>query len=600
MSSKDQEVIEYIDRCFGEYTTSHIYQNWKLLCENILDAIDQKYRPGEQLTRQGMYFAVMRAQRDGWIDGLLDLFGQAKPLFIYKPRRDVPPELVDRCQEVLADIWKDIGGLEKFMALCRDAVDYSMAIAYTKYSHHYAESEAPTVKATEWGEQLEWSEEFDVVADTPDFDRVHPFNYRCAMSGAKVPKWEGIEWEWTIGDLQGMIGDDKYNQSAVKRLIVLMQKGEIGQGTGDFYSAPKERGGEAAQGMKVYAREYWGPLSECESYRKDKCEYVVVKCEGEILRMQRNKLRIGGNTWRPIKRMRFDPMNDLPYGGHVLAATLPHQRQKNLMLNLASDDVVIRQHLGLAAWRGALENPNQLLNPEGAREPIWMRHDMGADKLPRFFADQSSGVLRDAIQFDTQVTERDMQIAGLPFQALGMGGGAQGKTATEQTYLANGATRKVRGAVINGIETGLEPICKDLLGLLLRNNAPEDLRLSPMEQVQIFNNNFFDFETSLTTNMQAQSMALAQWGQSAMQKMSEITPASNPGSADHIVRYLKDMGKAMGLPASSVDSYLPDAAPKPQATPPAGPGMAPPGMPAQGQSMPQEMAQPEQEVTNVV
>jgi hypothetical protein len=289
-------------------------------------------------------------------------------------------------------------------------------------------------------------------------------------------------------------------------------------------------------------------------------------------------------------------MNDIPYGAHVLAATLSHQRMKNLMLNLAADDIVIRQHLGLAVWRGSLENPDRLLNPEGAREPLFMRHDAPVDRLPRFFADQSSGVLRDALQFDTGVTEKDQQVNGLPLQALGYGGGAQGKTATEQTLLANSSSRKIRAAMINYIDTGLKPICKDMLGLLLRNKPPEDLGMSPADLAQVFANNFWEFDTSLTANLPAQASALAQWGSMAMQQMAAITPTGSPGSADHIVRLLKDSGKAMGIPIVALDAYLPEGMP-PQVP---GPAVAPqppqPGMPPE---MPPEVI-PEMEAAGAM
>jgi hypothetical protein len=405
-------------------------------------------------------------------------------------------------------------------------------------------------------DRLEWRTEYEALADSPDFMRVHPYNYRCAL-GAGRPDWEMVEWEWSISDLKAML-DDGFNQAAVKRIIEKMQKGIAGTGAQEFYSRAKA-GDKATK--TVYAKEFWGKLSGCEGYEGDTQEYCLIVCEGEILRKQVNRLRIGRTFWRPIKRILLDPMNDMPYGGHVLAPVLPHQRMKNLMLNLAADDLLIRQHLGLAVWPGALMNPNQLMNPEGAREPLFMRADANVNQVPRYFADQASGVVRDIQSFDTNVIERDLQVAGLPYQALGLGGGAQGKTATEQTYLANTASRKMRVAVINSIHTGLKPIVSDLLGLQLRNNQPADLGLSPQEQFEIFENNFFDFDTSLTQNLPAQAAALANWGSMAMQAMSQITPTSAPGSADHMIRYLKDSGKALGVSPVALDAYLPEGMP---------------------------------------
>jgi hypothetical protein len=476
------KLVEYVESLNSEYVGASIFTNWKRLNDNILDAVNQQYRPGEQFTRQGMYFAVMRAQRDGWREGATDLFGQANPLFVYRPRRNVEAKLADRVQEVVTDIWTDINGLMTWLSLWNDAVDFSMAIGYTKYCKYHAEFEKPVVENDVYIDRLEWRTEYEALADSPDFMRVHPYNYRCAL-GAGRPDWEMVEWEWSISDLKAML-DDGFNQAAVKRIIEKMQKGIAGTGGQEFYSRTSQSGDKATK--TVYAKEFWGKLSGCEGYEGDTQEYCLIVCEGEILRKQVNRLRIGRTFWRPIKRILLDPMNDMPYGGHVLAPVLPHQRMKNLMLNLAADDLLIRQHLGLAVWPGALMNPNQLMNPEGAREPLFMRADANVNQVPRYFADQASGVVRDIQSFDTNVIERDLQVAGLPYQALGLGGGAQGKTATEQTYLANTASRKMRVAVINSIHTGLKPIVSDLLGLQLRNNQPADLGLSPQEQFEIF------------------------------------------------------------------------------------------------------------------
>lgn len=576
-SDKSKAIVEYIENAFNEYTGSTVYTNWKILCDNIVDASEQKYRPGEQLTRQGMYYGVMRAQRDGWRESAIEMLGQARPLFTYKPRRGVSKDLSGRAQEEIADIWQDIDGLQKACHLWNDCVDYSMGVAYTKYCRYSATAEVPRIRTEIWGEMLDWEDDQEMVMDSPDFIRIHPYNYRCSMRGGSNPAWEGCEWEWSITDLYSMLSDDDGNSAAIRRIIDKMAKGEIGTDSSKFYSFGKERlGQQAGLNRTVYAKEYWGPLNAVEGMQRDASQYMVVVCEGEIIKKRVNKLRIGRDIWRPIKRIRLDPMNDIPHGAHVLAATLSHQRMKNLMMNLAADDIVIRQHLGLAVWRGSLENPERLLNPEGAREPLFMRHDAPVDRIPRFFADQSSGVVRDAMQFDVSVTEKDQQVNGLPLQALGYGGGSQGKTATEQTLLANSSSRKIRASMINYIDTGLKPICKDMLGLLLRNKPPQDLGMSPQDLAQVFANNFWEFDTSLTANLPAQASALAQWGSMAMQQMAAITPKDNPGSADHIVRLLKDSGKALGISTVSLDAYLPEGMPPQIQTQPQ---QAPDGMP---------------------
>lgn len=578
MSSKtDAKLIEYVEQLNSTYTSASIYTNWKRLNDNIADAVNQQYRPGEQFTRQGMYFAVMRAQRDGWREGGADLFGQANPLFVYKPRRDVPVKLADRTQETTSEIWTDIDGLMKWLGLWNDAVDFSMAIGYTKYCKYHGEYEKPVVENDVYIDRLEWRTEYEALADAPDFMRVHPYNYRCAL-GAGRPEWEMVEWEWTVSDLKAML-DDAFNKAAILRIIDKIEKGIAGTDGQQFYSQQRARGDKPTK--TVYAKEFWGKLSGCDGYEGDTQEYCLIVCEGEILRKQVNRLRIGRTFWRPIKRILLDPLNDMPYGAHVLAPVLPHQRMKNLMLNLAADDLLIRQHLGLVVWPSALMNPNQLMNPEGAREPLFMRADANVNQIPRYFADQASGVVRDVQSFDQNVIERDLQIAGLSYQSLGQGGGSQGKTATEQTYLANAGSRKMRVAIINSIHTGLKPIVSDLLGLQLRNNQPADLGLTAEEQFQIFQNNFFDFDTSLTQNLPAQAAALANWGAMALEKMAQITPAAAPGSADHLMRYLKDSGKALGLSTVAMDAYLPEGMPpqvqiQPPAPQPGAPEAAPP------------------------
>lgn len=606
---KKKALVEYVDQQFAEYTNSTAYSNWKLLCDNVMDAAEQRYRPGEQLTRQGMYWAVMRAQRDGWREGAVETFGMAKPLFLYKPRRGVQQDLANRAQEVMANLWDDIDGLTKWLLLFYDSVDYSMAVAYTKYCHYYEEVEAPVEKKEVWGKMLDWEPEFSLVADSPDFIRIHPYNYRCSLrTGQGILGWEGCEWEWDASDLHSMLGNEAYNQAAIKRLIEKLGKGEIGKKSRDFYDKNQAYTGEQGSGNRLYAKEFWGKASGARGYERDAHEYAILTCEGEVLRCDINYLRIGRQPWRPFKRVRLDPMQDLPYGCHVLAPTLSHQRMKNLMNNLVADDLVIRQHLGLAVWRGALENPNQLLNPEGAREPIFMRHDAPIEKIPRFFADQGSGVVRDAIQFDREVVERDLQIGGLPYQSLGLGGGAQGGTATEQRYLANNANRKSRRSIIWSVETGLKPIGKDLLLLLLRNNAPTDLRLSNEEFKQIFFNNFWEASDVITTDMVSQNMALANWGQVALQKLAEITTKDR--GADHVVSYLKDLGRTMGIPASRLDEYLPTPAPPDLSQPKAQPGpqgrpaQVPPGMidamPAQSPLAVEDMPPSAEEAANVM
>jgi hypothetical protein len=571
-NSRNQEIVELIDHRFQEYLNSSFFGNWKLLCENIRDAIDQRYRPGEQMTRQGMYWAVMRAQRDGFREGFTNTFGQAKPLFVYKKRRGVDQHIADRAQELMDDVWEDIDGLTKWLLLTDDAIDFGMAVTYTHWCKYGGEYEKPIIAREAWGDMLEWKDEYEILLNQPEFTRIHPFNYRCDFRQGWRLDWEGCEWEWDLEDVAALQGDKAYDQGAVRRLLDKMAKGQISTSQ-NFHNTADKSGGGKAQGPKVYPKEYWGDLRGVKGLERDRYEYKVITCEGEILCLAVNRL----HKYRPFKRVRLAPLNDLPIGQHILAPTLPHQRQKNLTLNLALDDITIRQHLGLAAKRGAMENPNDLVNPEGARGVLWMKSTSGVNDIPRFFADQASGVLRDAMEFDKNVTERDLQMAGLSQQALGMGGGVQDGTATAARYLAHNANARSRSSIIWAVETGLKPIGKDLILLALRNRPPEDLKISERELMEIWANNWWEASDVVTFDQTQANMALANWGQMAMQQMAGIAPAD--GTANHVVRYMKDIGAAMGIQRHKLDEYLPEGqAPAVGGQPPERPPQPDPSM----------------------
>jgi hypothetical protein len=549
--NRNQDIVAFIDNRFQGYLGSTFFQNWKLLCENIRDAIDQRYRPGEQMTRQGMYWAVMRAQRDGFREGFTNTFGQAKPLFVYKKRRGVEQHIADRAQELMEDVWEDIDGLTKWLLLTDDAIDFGMAVTYTHWCTYGGAYEKPIIAKEAWGDMLEWSDEYDILQNQPEFTRIHPFNYRSDWRQGWSLDWEGCEWEWSLEDVTALLGNKAFDQGAVRRLLDKMVKGQVSTSQ-DFYNAADKSGGGKPEGPKVYPKEYWGDLRGVKGMERDRFEYKVITCEGEIICMAVNRL----HKYRPFKRVRLAPQNDLPIGQHILSPTLPHQRQKNLTLNLAMDDITIRQHLGLAAKRSALENPNDLVNPEGARGVLWMKANAGVNDIPRFYADQASGVLRDALEFDKTVTERDLQMAGLPQQALGLNGGVQDGTATAARFLAQNANARSRSCIIWAVETGLKPIGKDLILLALRNRPPEDLKLSEKDLMDIWANNWWEASDVVTYDQTQQNMALANWGQVATQQMAQITGPD--GTANHLVRFMKDLGAAMGIRRDKLDDYLPE------------------------------------------
>lgn len=570
--ARKAEITEYIENRFEEYKGSSFYQNWKLLCENIRDAVDMRWRPGEQLTRTGLYVAAMRAARDGFREGFTETYAQAKPLFVYKPRGKMDQALVNKMQEEMANNWDDIDGLNSWLGQIDDAIDYSMGISYCSWLTQGGVSEKPIVTTQAWGDAVEWQDEDDILLNQADVGRIHPFNYFCDPKSGENLSWEGCEWEWTYSTLANFIGDSKYDARAVARVMDKIEKGQIEGGSDTYHSTANINGKGQEYDKPVFAKEYWGTLRGIKGLERDSNEYVITVCEGEVIRFNVNKIR-GKRAWRPFNRTRLIKLNDIPIGQNILAPMLTTQRSKNLMFNLQGDDILMRQHLGLAVWPNALKNPNDLLNPEGARGIVFMKDGISPNFMPRFFADGRSGVFQDAAQYLEKVDQLE-QMAGINHQALGMGNdGGQNQTATGQRFLANTANRRSRSAILTATETGLKPICKSITLLNLRNRNPEDMGLSPRELAQVWANNYFEVSDVVSFDQTQQNMALANWGQVAMQKLSEISPPD--GSADHVVEYLKDLGRTMGIPVNRLDAYFKRSMPTDISN--GGQGMPPPG-----------------------
>lgn len=570
------EIASFVENRFQEYRRSAFFQNWKLLCENIRDAVDMRWRPGEQMTRTGLYVAALRAARDGFREGFTDTFGQASPLFVYKPRRGVPQDRINRAQEAMDNTWEDIDGLSSWMAQMDDAVDYSMGVSYVHWERAGGEREKPVVTTQAWGDALEWQDDWDILLDQPAIERIHPFNYACdSRTGSKL-SWEGCEWEYSPEHLAGFLSSPQFDRGAITRVMAKIAEGKVTGGSNTFYNTADQSGGQKPTDRIVYAKEYWGNLRGITGLERDNCEYCVTVCEGEIIRFNVNRIR-APRTWRPFNRTRLCPLNDIPIGLHILAPSLTHQRFKNLLLNLSADDVIMRQHLGLAVWPSQLKNPNDLLNPEGARGVIMMKDSANPNLVPRFFADGRSGLLQDVFSLDDRLDTTN-QMAGISNQALGQSGGeTQNQTATGQRFLANTANRRSRAALISAVRTGLKPIGKSIMMLTLRNKPPEDLRLSPEELREIWDNNAWEASDLVTWDQTQASSALANWGQVALQQMSGIT--TKEGGADHVVEYMKDLGRYMGVPAARLDVYLPKGGRPPEV---GAPGQPPPGGPPQG------------------
>ena len=53
------KLVEYIDSLNSEYVGASIFTNWKRLNDNIADAVNQQYRPGEQVAREWTDYDLM-------------------------------------------------------------------------------------------------------------------------------------------------------------------------------------------------------------------------------------------------------------------------------------------------------------------------------------------------------------------------------------------------------------------------------------------------------------------------------------------------------------------------------------------------------------
>lgn len=506
------------------------------------------------MTRTGLYIASLRAARDGFREGFAESFMQASPLFLYSPRRNVKPEVTDRVQELMENTWEDISGIQKWLMQVDDAIDYSIGVSYVHWSKIAGEVEKPVTEKQAYGDIFDWTTEMDVYLDQPEITRIHPFNYACDPRTGHDLTWEGCEWEWGLEDFVALLDNPLYEKSVLKNIIQKITEGKLSTRSNTYYNVTDRLGGHKDT-KKVYVKEYWGLMREVPGMEGDTNEYCVMVCDEQVFRINVNKIR-GKSAMRPFKRTRLCPLADLPIGLHILAPTLTHQRFKNLLLNLTADDVIMRQHLGLAVWPNALKNPNDLLNPEGARGVLFMKDNASINQLPRFFADGRSGLMEDVFRLDDRI-DRDAQMAGISDQTKGYNvGGGQNQTATGQRILASNASRRSRTALMWTIKTGLEPIGKDIMLLTLRNKHPDDLGMEQKDLINVWDNNYWKCEDSVMTDRAEQAMALANFSQVSLQYMAKIT--TEDGSANHMVGFLKDLGRAYGIPGYRLDTYLPN------------------------------------------
>lgn len=574
-AEKNKKVIGAIRERVNSYFSSQAYGAYKNMCDAVNDAIHQKYRDGEQTTRSGFYLATMGASYEAMLDSFATTYGLAKPLFIADPKKMQSEGMASKLQTFANHAWDGMGedktgGLSQWMQVARDVPLYTMGVAYIKWTRYGGIYERPTKsEAGAWGSFLSFSPEYQVLLNGPEIERIHPLRWFGFWSrGEKLP-WEGCLREYSLSDVAMMVGDDNYDQEAVKALMAKLTK-SAGSKDQNYHDTWQETNSQGKRNT-VTVYEYWGDLQNCAEYEKDSKEYCVICTDDAVLRFQPN-LMYG---FRPFVRVRSNPQNDMPFGRGILTPNMAHLKIQNLMVNLGIDDVVTRMHNGWAVWERYVKNVDDFANPEGTNGIVYMADDAPAEKLPRRIGGESSGILKDMMNIN-ELTEVDRQAAGFTNQQLGLGGGVQGNTATEARLREVNGNRKLRGAIVNMALTGLVPSIRRIVLLSIRNtneiersNLTYDgkpFSITNDEAIQIWDNNLVDIHDSVLNDPVEESTNLAEFlnvAKDVLIQMQDPTPMMN---------MIKDIGRKKRL---NVDKYFPEAlppqvgqAPQPQAMPP--------------------------------
>ncbi len=588
---KAKAIIKAVKERKDQYYQSDAYRFFNMQSLAVEDAVAQRYREGEKMTRSGFYLATLTAAYEALLDSFSDTYGRARPLFLCDPQKVGGEDLAQKQQNFLNRTWDKMGrdktgGLPQWLKIARDVPLFTMGVGYTRWAKFNGIFERPQInKVGAWGSTLDFKPQFQVLLNGPEIERIDPrLWFGCWTQGDDLP-WEGCIREYTYQDAAAMLMDQGYLQPAVQQLLKKLEKGNVGSDT-----ATQNR--QSGSGMreqngikKAVVYEYWGDLTNCKEYEGDPTEYCVICTDDLLLKFNPNYMF----GYRPFFRARSSPLNDSPFGRSILAPNLPHTKIQNLIVNLGIDDVVTRMHNGWAVWSKYLKSIDDFANPEGADGLVYMTDDAPSDKIPRRIGGERSGILDDAMRIN-EVIGVDRQTSGFNNQSLGHKDGTTGDTATQARLLEASGNRRTVGAIIQMAITGLMPAGKRINMLAIRNTSEEERRsmsydgkpfsVSNEDAIQIWDNNIVDIHESVVTNPAAEAANLAEFLTVAKDALLQVPDAS------HLMNLIGDIGRKKGL---NVDRYLPKI----------GPGMppqvgAPPGMPPQGMppgAMPPEMPQ---------
>lgn len=582
-----KDIIGYCKSQIESYYRSQIYQNWKNQSEAIVDAVEQRWRTNEQVTRSGFYLAALRAEYDGLKEGTVNILSKANPLFIYRKKPGNPQETCDKIQQHVNDEWDNIDGLEKFMEIADDTWTHGTGISYTKWETIQGFGQFPVVVPQVWGgTMIDWQDKYQVVSSGPELERIHPMNWAGDFSKSRNLSWESCMREWRVTDLQRLKGDQRYLQPGVEKLLENMRSGKSTEDAN--YYQPYDQTGTQKRGSKTVSYEYWGDLNGVKGFEDDPHEYVIIWADDQLLRFNHNPIYLGGEHFRPFTRTRSNPLNSFPMGRSILGPNLTHQKLQNLLVNLSVDDIVIRQHLGIAVWADSMENVNDLTNPEGARGFVWMKNNANQNMLPKFIGEGQSGVMRDSMDFMDRFILTDMQKSGLNNTSQGLKEGSQNGTATAAQLQASMGNKRIQSALTQICKTGLRPIAKHITLLTLRNRPMADLpQFNNDEMMMALSNNNWEEHDSVTNDPYQTAMNKAEFYNMFKDVALQITTAN--GDASHMIEMGRDIARDKGIKPDDFDRYFPKARP-PQI---GGPGQPPaPGQlpnPEQGGALPAQV-----------
>lgn len=586
-----KDIISFCKSQIDGYYRTQTYQNWRAQSEAIVDATEQRWRTGEQVTRSGFYLAALRAEYDGLKEGAVNVLTKANPLFIYRKKPGNPQEVADKIQQHVNDEWDTMDGLEKFLEIADDTWTHGVGISYTKWQTIEGYGQFPVVVPNAFGDMIDWQEGWQAVSSGPELERIHPFNWAGEATKARGLAWEACLREWEVCDLHRLKGDKRYIQPGVEKTLQNMREGKSTQDAHYYHPAGDDRRGNTS---KVVAYEYWGTLTGVKGFEDDPHEYVVIWVDEQLIRFNHNPIYIGGERFRPFTRTRSNPFNNFPMGRSILGPNLTHQKLMNLIVNLGTDDLVIRQHLGIAAWADSMENVNDLANPEGARGFVWMKNTANPNMLPRFIGEGQSGIMRDSMDFMDRFILTDMQKSGLNNTSQGLKEGSQNGTATAAQLQASMGNKRIQSALTQVCKTGLRPIAKHITLLTLRNRPMADMPFDNNAQMLALTNNNWGEHDSVTNDPYQEAMNKAEFYNMFKDVAMQLVSAN--GDASHLIEMGRDIARDKGIKPDDFNRYFPLSRPPEVGKGPMQPGGALPALDtpkAQAPTAPEQQAPPQ-------